>query len=209
MRAMDVTVIVATYGDLAVWEPLADRAMRSAAACEPAAMIRLHGDSLAGARNEAAAMAVTEWLVYLDADDELEPGYFDAMSTGEADLRAPSVRYVTRPGRTSERARMPRVAGHTHDCAAACLAYGNWCCVGTMVPTALALQVGGFDEWPMFEDWAFFVKCWQAGATVEAAPAAVYRAFVRRDSRNRGPSQAAKLAAHQAIASSLGLPVPA
>jgi hypothetical protein len=47
-----------------------------------------------------------------------------------------------------------------------------------------------------------------AGATFEAIPAAIYRAHVRRDSRNRGASQAAKLTAHRAIAAANGVPIP-
>jgi hypothetical protein len=40
----------------------------------------------------------------------------------------------------------------------------------------------------------------QAGASVEALPAAIYRAHVRDDSRNRAPDREARLAAHRAIA---------
>lgn len=187
---MDVTVIVATYGDLAVWEPLADRAMRSAAACEPVALIRVHGDSLAGARNEAAAMSINEWLCFLDADDELEPGYFDAMAKGDTDLRAPLVRFVA--SRFSKAA--PRIPAGTDD-----MAEGNRLVIGTLIRKDLFDAVGGFRDWPLWEDWDLWQRCWLAGATIGFTDA-VYRAHVRRGSRNRTyRSQKEKLAIWHAI----------
>lgn len=191
-----ITVCVATYGDQE-WQVLAEsRAVPSALPQAP--VIRVHGDTLHGARNEALRRVQTERVVFLDSDDELEDGYIEAMAQGTADLRVPSVRYVTEAQRCRP-AMVLRVAGHTHACHAGCLPDGNFMVIGTSAPTALLREVGGFEDFDWSEDWALWARCVKAGATVETIPDAVYRAHVRWDSRNRGASQEKRLEAHWAI----------
>lgn len=202
-----MTVVVATYGE-DHWHQLAwERAIPSAQD-QGVQVIHAIGASLHDARNTGLQQVSTPKVCFLDADDELEPGYFDHMARSNADLRAPAVRYVT-PKRTPSPI-MPRVAGHEpHDCTAECLAYGNWMVIGTVAPTRLLLGVGGFRDFDWSEDWDLWVRCWQAGATVAPVPDAVYRAHVRPDSRNRAPHRHHRHAVHQAIAEANGLPVPA
>ena len=203
---MDVTVLVATFGDPS-WERLAwERAIPSAEALG-VPVVHVHADTLHGARNDAVDRAGSEWVIHLDADDELERGFIDRISAGTADLRAPAVRYVKNG--IVPMPIMPKVAGHTHGCGAECLPFGNWMVVGTAVRRQTVIDVGGWRDLPMYEDWDLWVRCWLAGATVEPVPSAVYRAHVRQESRNRGPGRADRLAAHQRIARDLGLPVPA
>lgn len=201
---MDVTIVVGTYGADS-WVRLAeDRAIPSARAlCVP--VVHHHAETLHDARNGALAQVETEWVVHLDADDELEGGYVDAMAAGSADVRAPAVRYVH--GRRLGVAKMPAVSGHGHGCEAACLAWGNWLVVGAAVRTALA-STAGWRDYPWSEDWDLWARIWQAGATFEAIPSAIYRAHVRRDSRNRSVRGAERLEAHRAIARANGLPIP-
>jgi hypothetical protein len=203
---MDVTVVVATFGD-AWWQDLAERRAVPSASGQGVPIFHVHGDTLHGARNAGLGMVGTEWVCFVDADDELEPGFFDAMGAGSADLRAPAVAYV-RPNGAAQAPYVPRVSGHHHDCTAGCLSEGNWLVVGTVARTDLVRQVGGWHDWPMFEDWDLWLRCWQAGGTVEAVPAAVYRAHVRPDSRNRAPSPSQRMEAHRAIAEARGVPVP-
>ena len=201
---MDVTVAIGTFGD-EFWADLAEtRAMPSVL---DAPLVHVHGESLHDARNTALELVDTEFVCFLDADDELEPAYFDHMATGTADLRAPAVRYI-RDGRPRQ-PYVPRVAGHRHDCHPDCLAFGNYLVIGTVARTGLVREVGGFRDFTWSEDWDLWVRCWQAGATIETIPAAVYRAHVRPDSRNRAPERETKHAQHQAIARANGLPVPA
>lgn len=203
---MDVTVAICTFGG-SEWQQLAhERAFPSAHALD-VPIVEVHADTLHDARNRALDLIDTEWICYLDADDELEAGYFDHMARGTADLRAPSVRYVK--NRHQPTPRMPRVAGHQHPCTADCLEWGNWLVIGTLAPVALLREVGGWRDFPWSEDWDLWVRCWLAGATIEAIPKAVYRAHVRSDSRNRGIDPTSRLRAHQAIAAANGLPVPA
>lgn len=59
--------------------------------------------------------------------------------------------------------------------------------VGALAPTQMLRDVGGWRDWPCYEDWDLWLRCaaWR-DAQVVAAPSAVYRAHVRPDSRNRG-----------------------
>lgn len=193
---MDVTVVTATFGGDS-WIRLAhERARPSVPAGVP--WIHEHADALHVARNGALDRVQTEWVVYLDADDELEPGYLDAMAAGTADLRAPAVRYM-QDGRAFRAPYVPRVAGHRHQCTGECLPDGNWLVIGTCARAQLLRDVGGWEDFPWSEDWAMWARCWKAGASIEPVPAAVYLAHVRLDSRNRGQDRAAREAAHWQI----------
>lgn len=201
---MDMTVCaVATYGDQKWADLAAERAVPSAARLG-VPVISVHGESLMEARNEALRITSATYICFLDADDELEDGYFEAIARSDADLRVPAVRYM-RNGRDTG-ARIPRVVNHDHDCTSECLAYGNWMVIGTVAPVALLRKLGGFRDFPWSEDWDLWVRCWKAGATIETVPDAVYRAHVRRTSRNRIPSAAARVRAHNLIAQANGLP---
>jgi hypothetical protein len=196
-------VAIATYGSPA-WANLArNRAMVSALGLGVPA-VHYHGIDLQEARNRVLARVETEWVIHLDGDDELEPGFLEAMQRASADVRAPAVRYIQPIGRPT-RPRMPRVSGHTHDCNADCLTQGNWLVVGACARTDLLRRVGGWGAEPVYEDWALWLRCHLAGATFEAVPDAIYRAHVRRNSRNRAPSRAVKLATHRAIEAANGL----
>lgn len=192
---MNVSVVIATYGNES-WQELAiTRAMPSVP--DDVTVVLSHENTLHEARNEGLRHVTTEFVVFLDADDELSPDYFEHMAEGTADIRVPSVSYV-RNGRP----RPPiinRVFGHDHDCNGECLRHGNWIVIGAAAKTHLVRAVGGFHDFPWSEDWATWALCVKAGGTVEAIPEAVYVAHVRDDSRNRAPDRAAKVAAHRAI----------
>jgi len=199
---VDCTIVVATYGEES-WVDLAHTRAIPSAMAFGLPIVHMHADTLHGARNTGLEQVRTEWVCHLDADDELEPGFFAAMSRAAADLRAPAVRYV-RAGRPRA-ATMPRVAGHAHACDAGCLIDGNWLVVGTVVRADQVREVGGWRDFPWSEDWDLWLRCHLAGATIEAVPSGVYCAHVRPDSRNRAPSRETKLAVHQAIARANGL----
>lgn len=196
---MDVAVIVATYGDDG-WSELAqERAVPSAA--EQAPTYHFQGVTLAAARNSGLRHLAQhhEFLIFLDADDELEPGYVEAMAKAEADIRAPAVRYVRGDADLHRPPKLMRVFGHRHVCRAECLRDGNYIVIGAAVRAALAMQVGGFREYEWSEDWDLWTRMWRKGATVENVPDAVYRAHVRHDSRNRAPSAEFKNEVHHRI----------
>lgn len=193
---MGVTCVVATYG-ARHWLDLAVARATKSAEAQGVPVIYVHGLSLHGARNAGLAQVESEFVVFCDADDELAPGYCDTLLAGTADVRAPAVEYRA-PGRVQP-PYVPKVAGHRHACTADCLIDGNWIVIGAMVRTQLLRDIGGFEDFPWSEDWAAWARCWKAGATFEAIPAAHYIAHVREDGRNRGATRKAKDAAHWQI----------
>lgn len=180
----DVSVIVATFGANS-WQRLARRRAIPSAEALGVPVIYAHDSTLARARNAGLRQAETEFVIHLDADDELDSGYVEAMSTGNADLRAPSRLDIDFHGAPMKGPYMPRVWAHEHECTGECLRAGNWMVIGTCVRTELLRSVGGWEEFGWSEDWAAWARCYRAGGTVEAIPAAIYRAFRSRRSRNR------------------------
>jgi len=213
---VNVSVCVATYGD-PEWAELARRrAVPSARVAQArigraggAGVYRMHvpGGTLAQARNQIGEFAEGDWLCFLDADDELEPGYLAAMGRAWASLaladRLLGAEVATesgpRPTRLGELAGpallVPAVQYVDEDggeTAAEIPAWGrplheiNCAVVGTLVPRDLFLAVGGFPEEPIYEDWALWLACVRAGAELVPVPDAVYRAWRRPASRNLG-----------------------
>lgn len=186
---MNVSIIIATCGDQR-WSDIAfSRAFPSAReqfglAGRPQEVIIEHHPSLSvsAARNAAAFSASGDFLVFLDADDEIEPGYVAAMqsafiggaiTTDWSPLLVPAVRYVHHPEENlswttpaaaiPNRGRWPEV---------------NECVIGTAIRRECFAQVGGFREWPSIEDYDLFLRCWDAGADLVYVEDAVYRAHV-------------------------------
>lgn len=202
MGELDVSIAVATFGE-PKWVQLANERAIPSAQQQGVQVIHCHADTLHDARNLALARVDTEHVIFLDADDELEPGYVQHMATGRADIRAPSVRYVRANARGHPK--LPQVAGHRHTCTQDCLTQGNWLVIGSCARTEAMKKVGGWRDFPWSEDWDMWLRCYLAGYTIEPLPQAVYRAHVNPRSRNRAASQAAKLAAHRAIEAANGL----
>lgn len=194
---MDVTVCIGTFGD-EEWVRLANQRAIPSVADQDVPVIHHHGETLADARNRCLAVAESEFVIFLDADDSLGLGYVEAMAAGSADIRGPAVTYV-RPNGHGTAPRVERVAGHRHDCTADCLGDGNWITIGAAARTETLREVGGFKEWPLYEDWDLWQRCWLAGASFEAVPDAIYRAHFRPDSRNRTPEMAFKNRIHREI----------
>lgn len=201
---MNVSIIIGTYGD-DEWEKLAyERALPSAQAQDALEVLIGHDDegTVASCRNDLAAKAEGDWLCFLDADDELAPGYLQAMRRvlererrGEHGtpplLLTPAVSYVQKGRR-----RPPRF--HTE----VSLELGNWLVVGTLLERYMFEKVGGFPDYPHgFEDWALFARCWKEGADVRKVPRAVYIAYINPNSKHREgwKDRAWQVATHQRI----------
>jgi glycosyltransferase involved in cell wall biosynthesis len=182
-----VGVVVGTYGDQK-WADLAEtRALPSARnQTRPAdRIIHMHLDTLAEARNQGAIAAATRHLVFLDSDDELDPGYLEAMMAGTGDLRQPSTLGVYPDGTEDE---------HPVLIPARDLRVANYLVIGTMVRRELFLRVGGFRELEAWEDWDLFTRMWLAGGVITACPDAIYRVHVNPAGRNQmSPAEAGAL----------------
>ena len=180
----EISVVVATYGDDEKWVELATRAVLSARRAGAEQVIYFHGDTLAQARNEGASQATGSHLVFLDADDELSPGYIGAMSQAieRTKILSSAWTWLYQPATIGivdgiedpEPVLIPERPLHT----------GNFLVIGTMVQKKLFEQVGGFQEWEAYEDWDLFWRCHNAGAGVAKVPEAVYRVHVNPNGRN-------------------------
>ena len=178
----EVAICVATFGSYETWWPLASRALNSARdQTVPAELHYTHGPTLAQARNALALEASAEWLVFLDADDELDPRYVEMMLAGSGDIRQPSTLGIVDGRPDSAPVLLPAKPLET----------GNYVVIGAMIRRTDFLAVGGFDEWPMWEDWALWLKMTRRlGSSIVAVPDAVYRVHVRPGSRNQSLPQA-------------------
>jgi GT2 family glycosyltransferase len=161
-------IIVATYGD-PFWKWLANERAIPSARIQSADELLHHHDPNGQrhqVRNELARQARSDWLVFLDADDHLAAGYIDAM---RAAAPAPGTKALLNPAVGPRQ--FPEQAGLF---APKDLRDGNYMVIGTAVPRALFLEVGGFWDWDGFEDWELWIRCEKAGATVIQVPGAVY-----------------------------------
>jgi len=189
---MDVSVVIATYGEQSWADLAASRALPSLEGqdgYEICVRHEPHG-TCATSRNNAAALTSAEWLCFLDADDELAPDYLGAMEralerqptpdgTGVAAsagwlLLTPAVQQI-RKGRPREPFFFPECSFET----------GNWLVIGTLIQKTLFDEIGGFREHPHgLEDWNLWARAVRAGARVVKVRDAVYRAHVNPRSKH-------------------------
>lgn len=180
---MKVGVAIGTFGDLAEWTELVQPALISAMG-QASSVQWVHGSSLHEARNEAASrLSDMDYIIFLDADDELSDGYVDAMLNavipGRDAILRPATIGVYEDGSTdAEAVLIPRTDMKKANCVV----------IGAMVPYPLFEKVGGFDDWPILEDWDLWQRMMIAGAVIREVPAAVYRVHVHPGSRNTDPS---------------------
>jgi glycosyltransferase involved in cell wall biosynthesis len=182
---LSTSIIIATYGERE-WEDLAKaRALPSAESQGAYEVIQGHRSrlSIARARNSLAKKATGDLLLFLDADDQLSPGYVQAMEriarrqqNGHA-LLTPTVSYWF-PNQVKPRP--PRFLPGVS------LEQGNYLVLGTVLRRDLFFEVGGFSDYPHgYEDWSLWAKCHKAGAEVIRVQGAVYIAYINPESKHR------------------------
>lgn len=170
-----VSVIVGTYGDDA-WYARAQELVEGIEwpGLNFTEVITCHADTLAEARNEGGDRARGTWLVFLDADDFLSPGYVAEVSRvdWDVDIYCPSVRgFRILHGPELElqwldpEPHLPKVTP---------LIRQNYLPIGSFVKREMFDLASGFDEYPVLEDWAFWLECERQGATFGQLPEAVY-----------------------------------
>lgn len=175
----DVTVIVPTFGDQK-WITIAQNAIISVnnQTVKPKECIHLHDVSLGEARNKGAIQASTKWLIFLDADDTLDPRYIEYMieEVDDSTIRQPSTLGVYPNGAEDEfPVLIPRCS----------LKERNFLIIGSMCLREQFLDVGGFDvQLPILEDWDFFIRLVNNGAIIGSREKAIYRVGVNPGSRN-------------------------
>jgi glycosyltransferase involved in cell wall biosynthesis len=177
-----IGVVIATYGSNE-WRQRAQIALASVESQTSSASVVTHihhaNGSLAQARNEGADSLRTDWLVFLDADDTLDHHYIEAMQRHAGDepaLLQPATLGVYPDGREDDHAVLiPQRPLDT----------GNFMVIGTAIRRDQFLRVGGFKEWPLYEDWCLWIRAWQDGATFVPVSGAIYRVGVNPKSRNQ------------------------
>lgn len=171
---MDATIIVATFGSQE-WKKRGEETANKTSDRFIESVIQGHSDngSLAFIRNTLAAQAQSEWLCFLDADDELGAEYFKHLFLSNGDLRAPAV-WWKEPDSLS----IPVTLSNRD------MRVGNPCVIGTLIRKEMFMQIGGFWEEPAYEDWSLFRRAWLLGAKLDHVKDAVYIVNVRPESRN-------------------------
>lgn len=207
---MKISICVATYGDQS-WADLAlERAVPSTAGQGAHEVLSVHEPegTVSSARNRCASQATGDFLVFLDADDELAPYYVEEMTRAaqfqhaDVDLTmtlfTPAVAYVVNGTRNRPKF-WPEVPYQD----------ANWMVVGTMISRTLFEYVGGFGDWGdppgsnAYEDWALWALCQREGAGVVRVPEAVYIAHQEPTSRHRNHDHATRLSWHHEIGRAL------
>ena len=188
---MNAAIIIATYGEESWAAMAAGRALPSAMGQGAYDVLCAHHryGPIALARNELAAETDADWLCFLDADDELAPGYLDAMARAfeqERGSRSPLTALLLTPAvQTLRKHGSPRGKPVFFDRGFP-LTDDNWLIVGTLIQRDLFMQVGGFSDYPHgFEDWSLWAKAWKAGAEIVKVPDADYRYWINPNSKHK------------------------
>jgi len=185
---IDVTVVIATHGD-DTWRIMGNEAQMLLPMEWRTIRVHEKNMSLAQVRNYGLSKVETDYVVFLDADDNLSPDYFNDV-TPTTDVTVTSVSYN---GNTPS---IPLVWAHEYipamrhqgACEATCLLDGNYIHIGAIIRTEAIRAVGGFDEYPVYEDWALWLKMQQNGATFANHPESIYLAAVRESPGHRNKS---------------------
>lgn len=172
---MTVSILLGTYGHTRWSHQARMKAFPSTIGQRAHEVLMRHEveGTVASVRNALAEQATGDWLCFLDADDQLAPDYLFWMAQyAQANcLLVPAVQFVSH-GKLSGVTQIPN--GGDEPGAAERMIDVNCAVIGTLVPRKLFLEVGGFDEEPIYEDWALWLRCMIAGAKLVQVPGAVY-----------------------------------
>lgn len=182
---MQCSIVIATYGD-SEWERLALQRAAPSTHGQGAYEVLVGHDpdgDIASVRNELALKAMGDWLLFLDADDEIAPGYLAAMKRAlMQERRADDTPLLLTPAVSYVHKGKPRPPKFWPECS---LETGNWMVIGTVLERSLFEDVGGFRLFPHgLEDWNFWARCVRAGARPVKVKHAVYLAHWNSKSKH-------------------------
>jgi glycosyltransferase involved in cell wall biosynthesis len=135
------------------------------------AFVRLQNNiGLSRVRNLAASQVTTEWIVFLDADDWLEPTYVEQAETSLS--RSPDVDVLVPDMMLFRGDRRPRLVRSHIPRDWRELLKRNTIVQTSFVRRELVNQLGGYDPSLDFEDWDFWVRALQGGGRFARLPGA-------------------------------------
>ena len=177
MVAWSCGVVIGTFGD-PEWADrgvaLAERKIAEGFTC-----VHVHGSSLAEARNIGALYLDTDFVVFLDADDDLDAGYCEAMSKAAMTHGTGTIYQPATRGRVDGILDdFPYLIPQTN------LYHRNYLVIGCGVSRLDFLHLNGFRELEALEDWDLWIRMVIRGARVVRVPEAVYIVNVSANSRN-------------------------
>jgi glycosyltransferase involved in cell wall biosynthesis len=180
----DVAVVLGTFGDRK-WIALGERAYASVKrqTMRPKEIVRVHGETLAMARNEGSLRARSRFQIFLDADDELHEEYVAEMISADGDIRVPSVeRFIDLRSQGAPHLLPKKVH----------LRFGNHIVVGAMHERDRFLSAGGFEEYVIAEDYALWLRMhfFFGASRIVEVPRAIYKIHQLAGSRNTGNGDA-------------------
>lgn len=173
-------VVVAYYGD-EKWRTLANRAGNSAYNAGASEVVLMNGKNLAESRNTGALHLSTDYITFLDADDELHAMYFTALAT----YVEPDKKHLYKP---------QTLGAHpdgTYDKEPAFIRSGtslyksNSLVIGTTMRLSDFHETTGFDpELEALEDWDLFLRLHRDGAEIIECTGMIYIVSVGLGGRN-------------------------
>lgn len=178
---MSIGVVIGTFGDEEKWGSLVENRSRPSVVGQtlpPDEFIWCHDYTLAEARNRGAMMCATDVIIFLDADDELDQYYIQAMraANGRGEIKKPSTLGVYSDGSEDDHPVMIK--------AKRTLQFANHIVIGAGCDFRMFRDVGGFRDLPILEDWDLWRRMWYRGAKVVEVPNAIYRVHISEGSRN-------------------------
>lgn len=183
---MSIDIIIGTFGDDS-WK---ERSEKLAIDIDSRVMginniHAIHGETLASARNKGAEYSSATHLIFLDADDNLDDNYVLEMNRSAqwypvSTIFQPSTIGIYEDGTTDKEPVLIPDRNMFH---------GNNLVIGSMVVRSDFMEVGGFKELPILEDWELFLNIITSReAKIVTVPKAIYMVGVRTGSRNTNTS---------------------
>ncbi len=153
-------------------------------------VVRKPNGGLSSARNAGVELAQTDWVLFFDADDVLDPAWIQqavgAISRDpDLDWVSPLVRYFETDPEAPTGGWVPYGADATNRDLLPALNIGG-AGAGSMIRTQAVRDVGGYDEeWTTYEDWDLWCALAGAGRRGTVVPSFGLRYRIRPDSMYR------------------------
>lgn len=147
---------------------------------------------VAAMRNEGAALATSEHLLFVDADDVLNEYFIEGMIKVKADTKADIIYPNVLLWSSWHDSVKLKNAWHesTEKVTRENMLEYNQIVVSSLVPKSLYLKAGGTPNIPILEDYQLWMECLKQGATFAKSPQSVLKYRQRTEGRLRSNDEA-------------------